>query len=190
MTGSVDGPSRFTVHQQPPMLPGCCFICKSANDSPFVDTGLSLPFEGTVYVGKACLTEMYNKVDPTEDYTREQVIMVRDEVRELARTELSKLLDRVRDAVNDTRTRISLGSATIFPDAFDVSFPDLEDDDSAEGIGLGNEPDFTGDERQLDSVNVEGDGVVGEQGPDDVPSDSGDGNVGADGNDNRDGTVV
>jgi hypothetical protein len=61
------GESRFTVISQPVALPGCCFLCRSATNGPFVDTKFSIKFEGAVIVCAACIRDMNNQLPKTEE---------------------------------------------------------------------------------------------------------------------------
>lgn len=42
----------------PVALPGCCFICKGAIRDAYVDTGVSLDYEGAFYICNLCVGEM------------------------------------------------------------------------------------------------------------------------------------
>lgn len=63
-----DSTSRFNLHPQPIARPGECFICKSVNYGPFIDTGVDVPFEGVFYICSRCIKEMHGllPVEPTE----------------------------------------------------------------------------------------------------------------------------
>ena len=39
-------------------LPGCCFICKGAQRDFYIDTGVSLDYEGAFYICNLCLNDM------------------------------------------------------------------------------------------------------------------------------------
>jgi len=41
----------------PTLLPGCCFICKGAQRESYLDTGVSLDYEGAFYICNMCVNE-------------------------------------------------------------------------------------------------------------------------------------
>lgn len=42
----------------PTLPPGCCFICKGAVRDSYIDTGVSLDYDGAFYICNMCLGEM------------------------------------------------------------------------------------------------------------------------------------
>jgi len=53
----------------PVALPGCCFICRGAQRDSYIDTGVSLDYEGAFYVCSLCVNEMahwYSYISPDE----------------------------------------------------------------------------------------------------------------------------
>ena len=47
----------------PVALPGCCFICRGAQRDSYVDTGISMDFEGAFYICNLCVNEMAHYMD-------------------------------------------------------------------------------------------------------------------------------
>lgn len=41
-------------------LPGCCFICRGSIRESYVDTGVSIDYEGVFYICNECVNEMAN----------------------------------------------------------------------------------------------------------------------------------
>ena len=41
----------------PVALPGCCFICRGAQRESYVDTGVSIDYEGAFYICNLCVNE-------------------------------------------------------------------------------------------------------------------------------------
>ena len=53
----------------PVALPGCCFICRAAQRDSYIDTGVSMDFEGAFYICHLCVDEMavkYAYIAPDE----------------------------------------------------------------------------------------------------------------------------
>lgn len=42
----------------PVLPPGCCFICRAAQRDSYIDTGVSLDYEGAFIICNLCITEM------------------------------------------------------------------------------------------------------------------------------------
>lgn len=42
----------------PTLPPGCCFICKGSIRDSYIDTGVTLDYEGTFYICNLCIAEM------------------------------------------------------------------------------------------------------------------------------------
>jgi len=42
----------------PVALPGCCFICRAATRESYIDTGVSLDFDGAFYICNICCEEI------------------------------------------------------------------------------------------------------------------------------------
>ena len=61
------GDSRFVLIGQPVVAPGVCFICKSQANGPFVDTRVSIKWEGAIYVCSACIIDMHNQLPETPE---------------------------------------------------------------------------------------------------------------------------
>lgn len=167
------GSSRFHLVDKPAVLPGVCFICKTANDGPYVDTGVTVPFDGAVYIGRNCLKEMFSLIEPGLDgVTVRQLESLKRRVNEQVNTQLTRAFASIGDTVNDARTRIRLGVDQFIPDvplfdAFDVEEPDQPSEGES---GNSDAP-------------VESDGSDSGEGADGVSGNSDDGPVGAgDGN--------
>lgn len=47
----------MNIVNSPTSLPGICFICRSPNRETFIDTGISLDFEGAVYICCECVRQ-------------------------------------------------------------------------------------------------------------------------------------
>lgn len=52
--------SRFSIHNVPPLPPGCCFVCKtgSVDDRKFLYFGKSFPMYGAIYFCSECIREI------------------------------------------------------------------------------------------------------------------------------------
>lgn len=60
------------VVQTPVALPGCCFICRGSIRESYIDTGISIDYEGVFYICNECVNEMahlhgYLSVDEYKD---------------------------------------------------------------------------------------------------------------------------
>lgn len=58
------------VIHTPVALPGCCFICRGAQRDAYIDTGISLDYEGAFYICNLCVNEMahYMKFISEDEY--------------------------------------------------------------------------------------------------------------------------
>lgn len=167
---------RFSVHQQPPALPGCCYICRSVMGGPFVDTKVNIPFEGVLYLCANCLTELYAEIRPnTENFTQQQVENVRNDVIRQTEVELMKLQAKVLDDINDARTRVDVGARSVFPDVLVFDPADSGDNQDSTASESENGGGANPNQLSLDDLNVEGSGDSGDQGSDELSGDSGDG---------------
>lgn len=163
-------PSRFTLHDQPPALPGVCFICKSVNDAPFLDTGISVPFEGVIYIGANCLREMHAQIEPVDTVLQSQLVALKNRVTDYIQTEVGRAYALVGDVLNDTRTRLGHNIDGLVPDLHSFEPATVEND---ENLFPDDDTDDDGD----DEINVEGDSTPVVEGPDDLSSDSDDGQL-------------
>lgn len=166
--------SRFVLHDQPPALPGVCFICKSVNDGPFVDTGHNVPFEGAVYIGANCLREMYQLLEPNNGLNQGQLDYLKKRVTDEVDSQFGLVFSYVGDVIHDARTRIGNSLSVLIPNLPVVDVPSFEMPEVADEDNVGDT-----------DANVEGDSAVGSEGPDDVPGNSDDGNVDAGDEDNE-----
>lgn len=53
--------SRFKPLDHLPLSPGVCFICKGSV-GPFIDTSLTVDYEGAIYVCIGCIKEMFSQL--------------------------------------------------------------------------------------------------------------------------------
>lgn len=167
---------RFHVHDQPPALPGCCYICRSVSNGPFVDTAVNEAGIGAIYICATCLKEMYQLVKPEETlFNSTQVQEVRDRVAQLADDEFKKVFSRVGDSLNDARTRVELGTRAIFPDALVVDFSDSDGSEGSETSDTGDDANVEGNDLGLDEIDVQGGDLADGEGSDFVPGNSSDG---------------
>lgn len=104
--------SRFKPLDHLPLSPGVCFICKGGV-GPFIDTSLTVDFEGAIYICQGCIKEMFSQLGLESVINAEEVeLKIADAANtgyEAGRLEVMRLFsefvsvnsaDRVRD-LND-----------------------------------------------------------------------------------------
>lgn len=64
--------SRFKPLDHLPLAPGVCFICKGGI-GPFIDTSLTVDFEGAIYICIGCIKEMFSQLGLTSIINEEEV---------------------------------------------------------------------------------------------------------------------
>lgn len=168
--------ARFTALDAPALLPGCCFICRSANKRMFVDTGVTVKWEGVVYVCEDCLREMATLL-PTQEgvFTREQVQSAQARAFNLGRAQGIEFAKQIAKAVEE----FERGNASdVLSLSTPVSAPGFEPlaVDEPEGVSQdAGEPE--GSSVSADSLVVEDGEPVSVEGRDGLSGDSGDGQL-------------
>lgn len=162
---------RFVAMNKPKALPGCCFICRSANNGPFVDTGKNVRGMGAVYVCATCLTEMFGLIEDSvatehRKYTQADI----NRAAQLASVHVAaystELVVDIEGAISGYRDRVKSAARDALLALVAESQGVQKDAGEPEGSSAGT-----------DGTPVENGGPASEQGPDDVPSNSSDGKL-------------
>lgn len=187
----VDITSRFRPLDVPKLRPGCCFLCRGTQNGPFIDTGVSIQWEGAIIICRACITQMFTQLDlpiiVNEEEIQERVEVARNEGILLGReTTLEAFRGYVADfSLNDSVVVASVSAGVDSSDTFEGAPKkrrspkpsDAEKQQSPESGNAEGSGNLSGDSAEVEHSSVESDGTPGEPGRDDLSSDSSSGDV-------------
>lgn len=162
--------SRFTVVSSIPVAPGCCLLCRSTVNGPFIDTQLDLKWEReAVFICLACVTDMHNRFVAEGAVEQDQPVVEQTEGIETddALSAVEAAFDGLRDALL-SRVRV-IDTGDLYPHGVVDPAP-VATNDAGEKQGR----------TRASRTSRQDDEPVSEQGPDDVPSNSGDQDLGLD----------
>lgn len=150
--------ARYNVLVSAPMLPGCCFLCRSTVSAakPAADLGISQPKFGRFYLCISCLQDImvaFN-LEPAPKEPKPAVAT-------LSREDLKKAVDELRDTTTDHINRL----ASLFITNSDL----LHDEVSGESDG---EPE--GKRESAISPAGQNDRATKRKGPPSLPADTSD----------------
>lgn len=129
--------SRFQKKASVPVHPGHCLLCKGIK-GPFIDTGVTIPWEGAVFICSDCLIEAHRQLGLPEPEPVIKEVFVDNE------KTLHNVLTSIREIVNE-RLNVANTPAADDPILGDGSvvfdLPDAKVDGKAEGNVAEPKPD-------------------------------------------------
>ena len=161
MDGTVKA-TRFQVHENNvPKLPGCCGVCNGIN-GPFIDTHVSKPMFGTLYICGNCLTEMYGMLPQpvAEEVPPPPPSLTQEEFEVITNDAVARLLT----GFSDLARYMSGANAAILEQ--EVNEPGVR---AAEGE--------SGSPASASGTAIEDERPISVEGPDDISGDSSDGSA-------------
>jgi len=168
--------SRFRVLAAPVARPGHCFLCSGISHPPFADTGISIDFEGAVIVCSACITEMYRQIGGVivEDSV-DEAELVQQAFSEGREAGIIETMEKFNAFLASSDAGISAGDSDSPADSSDgTSVSSAAEDSNGSGTAVSKNRKPA---RKSGKSADEGSSTSGEQGRDDVPSDSGNGDA-------------
>lgn len=157
---------RFSVSEQALVSPGQCFICQSITGAPFIDTMVDVPGRGVFYLCKRCIDEMnslFADAVKSRDEELDEAFAAGIKVGEERAWQVAKdtLNAAMGNALPSAGHDIPVRPTTV-PDVEGTSEADAGDSGSTEGKPQRNKSNGSN---------------ASKQGPDDVSSVEGDGDI-------------
>jgi hypothetical protein len=127
--------SRFSIHEAPPLFPGCCFICStgSGDGRKFLYFGKSLPLQGAIYFCSECVREIAEAIGyyPSEVL---QMLLEGNKEFQSANQSLKKVLESKDETIRTMARTISdcncsIGGSNPSDDEIDEACSESESDD-------------------------------------------------------------